>query len=140
MLSVSPTGPARLRDRRLTVAEGAPGVSRQDFVDGVDRGIELVVAGVEMGREPDAGAGAVVAEDIERLQPLRDLVAVFDVERDGSTTTLGRARRRAAVAPLVRQLEQPRRLAERLGADRRDPRAPDDGQTRPRREEGRHVG
>src|SRR5437879_2309581 len=98
--------------------EGAPGAGGADLADGRDGVVELVIAGVEVGRKPDAGARPIVAEDLQRLEAPRDLVAVLDVDGDGPAPPRRFARGRAAVARARGQLEEPPRLVNRLGADR----------------------
>lgn len=59
--------------------------------------VQFAVVRVEVRREPDPSAWSVVAEDVERLQAARDLVAVLNVDGDGAALLLGIARGRASI-------------------------------------------
>ena len=66
--------------------------------DGLNRGVQLVVAGVEVRRQANPRSGAIVAEDVERLEAPRNLVAVLDVDGHRPAAP-GRIAGRGAVEP-----------------------------------------
>ena len=77
----------RSGDARLVPLERAPCLGVQDVVDLRHHARDFVVGGVEVRRHADPGPGAIVDHDIAREERLRDLRAVRDVERDGTSTS-----------------------------------------------------
>src|SRR4051794_2080716 len=77
------------RDRRSPGGEGFPGAGLLNLSDGLDSGRQLIVAGVEMRRKTNPRARSIIAKNIDGLQTSGDLVAVLDVDGDGSPAPVG---------------------------------------------------
>ena len=73
-----------------------------------------------MRRKSNAGAWTEVAKDVERLEALRNLVCLLDIDGHGAAPTRGVAGCRARVPFPARQVQQPLRLPLRLLANGAD--------------------
>ena len=67
-----PSDRAHSGDEGGAALPASPGAGREDLVDRLEGGVELAVVGVEVGRHPDADAGAVVHDDVAGVQLPRD--------------------------------------------------------------------
>src|SRR5579884_3832196 len=88
--------------------------------DGPDLGddkVQLVVGRVEVRGDANAGAGAVVGQDVAAGQLLRDLFAVWDIHHHDAAARLRITARAHREARLIGQIDEPLRLAKRFGAD-----------------------
>src|ERR1700733_3799896 len=85
-----------------------------ELVDGV---LELVLRGVEVRRDADAGAGAVVDEDLAPQKLCSDTCALGYIEDDDATTPSRIALAANGDAGLVSKFDEPCGLANGLGAN-----------------------
>ena len=77
-----------------------------DVVDQAHRPLELLIARIEVWRDPDAGAGAEVDQHVVRQEDLRDLVCVRDVDRHRAAASLRIAGHVDPVTAGVRQRDE----------------------------------
>src|SRR5687767_5846147 len=93
------------------------GARVEDAAHLADDQLQLLVPGVEVGRDAYAGAGAVVDDDFAADQLARDGGRVVGGDRDGAAAPRGVARARHAQAGLLAQLDEPLRLPDALLAN-----------------------
>src|SRR5262245_47131432 len=108
---------ATSKARAARALMGLPGALVEDAADLAHYALKLVVTGIEVGRDADAGAGTVVHDRLAAQQLARDRFPVLDVQDHHGAALLGTARGPRAQALLLGQLDEPRDLAHRLGAD-----------------------
>src|SRR5579863_807680 len=104
-----------------------------------DEGVELLVRRVEMRRNTDAGARAIVDDDIAGSECGGDRVARRDVEGHRAAAVGHVARPRDPDPGRVSERYQILRLAHRLGSNCRHPDLVHDLVAGPRRVERRHI-
>src|SRR5215469_4971808 len=94
-----------------------PGMGREDFVDLGERQTDLVVAIVEVRRNSNASAGAVIDENIARNQLVLHFLRMRTVDGNGAAAFSGVARRIDAPAAAKSAVDKLRGLANGLFAN-----------------------
>src|SRR5215469_148851 len=94
-----------------------PGMGREDFVDLGERQIDLVVAIVEVRRNANASAGAVIDENVASDQFVFYFLSMRTIDGDGAAAFSGVARRIDAPAAAKSAVDKLRGLANGLFAN-----------------------